>query len=38
MNKAHGFPDSDPEKSEGNLIEIGSWDKPYEIKDQADEL
>lgn len=23
---------------EGNLIEIGSWDKPYEIKDQADEL
>ena len=19
---------------EGNLIEIGSWDKPYEIKDQ----
>ena len=23
---------------EGNLIEIGSWDKPYEIKDQGDKL
>lgn len=21
---------------EGNLIEIGSWDKPYETKDQDD--
>ena len=23
---------------EGNLIEIGSWDKPYETKDQSDKL
>ena len=23
---------------EGNLIEIGSWDKPYEIKDHDDKL